>query len=74
MTGGHVAERQQVPAVLQLFAPVPLFEYPLVEFTRDPRTFARRRSEEDGLSGESPANAVPTPIERVHDGAPVVSP
>src|SRR5262249_13170231 len=34
----------------------------------------RRRSDDDGLSGEIPAKAVPNPTDTVHEGAPVVSP
>jgi hypothetical protein len=63
-----------VPAFLQLANPVPPFEYPLVAVTREPNTFFSRRSGDDGSSGEIPANAVPSPTENVHDGAPVVSP
>jgi hypothetical protein len=69
--GGNI---QQVPAILQLFEPAPGFEYPLVELSREPNTFFSRRNGDDGLSGEIPANAVPSPTEKVHDGAPVVSP
>jgi hypothetical protein len=59
---------------LQVFVLVPPFVYPLVELSREPNTFVSRRSGDDGLSGEIPANAVPNPTEKVHAGAPVVNP
>src|SRR5262249_1278733 len=71
---GRTELTQQVRAILQFAVPVPPFAYPLVAVSLEPNTFFNRRSGDDGFSGETPANAVPNPTEKVHDGAPAVSP